>query len=182
MGILSGPEIINQIKAGRIVISPFSIKRVNSNSYNVRLAKTLVVYEDDLLDMKTNHKTKVIEIPEDGYILRPGKLYLGMTEEYTETYPPYVPMIEGRSSVGRLGLSIHACAGFCDTNFRGNLTLELSVIQPLRIYAGVEVGQIAWHQLVGEPKLYNGKYQGQTQPLPSGIWKELVDEREKREA
>ena len=107
--ILSGKEILKNIGKD-IIIEPFNEKKINPNSYNLSLHNELLVYEDNLLDMKKPNETKKIIIPEDGLILEPGKLYLGRTNEFTKT-EKFVPMLEGRSSTGRLGLFIHVTAG-----------------------------------------------------------------------
>jgi len=187
--MLSGEAIKNAIVEGKIVIKPFNEAQLNPNSYNLRLSDTLLRYEpmeycgpiptycpgtvEFGLDMKKEPITMKIVIPPEGFWLLPGVLYLGSTVEYTETYPPYVPIIEGRSSVGRLGMQIHLTAGFGDTFFKGTWTLELTVIHPLRIYSNVELCQIAYLELKGDAKPYAGKYQGQTGPRPSALWKEF---------
>ena len=113
--ILSGLEI--QKKMGKeIIIDPFDPRKVNPNSYNLTLHNELLVYDNQELDMKRENTAHRIRIPEEGLLLQPGKLYLGRTAEYTRT-EGYVPMLEGRSSVGRLGLFIHVTAGFGDVGF-----------------------------------------------------------------
>jgi len=131
--ILSGLEIKKQVENKNIIIEPFNEECINPNSYNLRLHNELLVYEDHVLDMKLPNKTKKIIIPEEGLILEPGKLYLGRTVEYTKT-DKFVPMLEGRSSIGRLGLFIHVTAGFGDIGFSGFWTLEIHCIQPVKIY------------------------------------------------
>ncbi|MCL2386870.1 MAG: dCTP deaminase [Defluviitaleaceae bacterium] len=156
--ILSGKTI--REKMGReIKITPFNETALNPNSYNLTLHDELMVYEEDVLDMRTPNSTRMIKIPEEGIILQPGKLYLARTREYTET-DKYVPMLEGRSSVGRLGLFVHVCAGFGDVGFKGYWTLEIHCVQPIRVYAGVEICQIYYHAIEGEYEPYiSGKYQ-----------------------
>ena len=155
--ILSGQKIKESIGTD-IVIEPFTISHLNPNSYNLTLGNDLLIYEDELLDMKQKPSTHSIKIPEEGYILKPGKLYLGQTAEFTHT-DKYVPMLEGRSSIGRLGLSIHVTAGFGDIGFSGYWTLELFCLQPIRIYAGVPICQIYYHTIADNYSLYNaGKY------------------------
>ena len=190
MGLLSGPEIIRRIGTGDIVIDPFRESAVNPNSVNLRLSDRLLVYEFRLsdeyvtrghgyvrqgycLDMKKEHLVRELIIPEEGLVLEPNTLYLGSTMEYTETRG-LVPCLEGRSSVGRLGLCVHVTAGFGDNLFSGDWTLELTTVHPLRIYAGVEVCQIAYSELTGEQTAYKGKYQGQRGPKPSGLWKDFL--------
>lgn len=124
-------------------------------------------------DMRFEEKTVELEIPDEGLVLFPGILYLGHTIEYTET-PAHVPFIEGRSSVGRLGMFVHVTAGFGDRGFNGDFTLEIVVVQPLRVYANVGVCQIAYSETVGEPVPYAGKYQGQRGPKPSGLYKDFL--------
>jgi len=156
--ILSGKEIANRID-GDIIIKPFDSDRLNPNSYNLSLHDELVVYSDSPLDMKKDNPYQQIMIPADGLLLEPNRLYLGRTVEYTETNN-LVPMLEGRSSVGRLGLFIHVTAGFGDVGFKGFWTLEIFCVQPIRIYAGVEICQVYYHTLEGEHENYSsGKYQ-----------------------
>lgn len=185
--ILSGLKIAEEVKAGRIYISDFDEKRLNPNSYNLRLADELLVYETDhldaygnmvftrngVLDMKKDNPYHSVKILENGFFIRPGRIYLGRTMERTRT-DCYVPMLEGRSSVGRLGIFIHATAGFGDVGFDGYWTLELSCVQPVRIYPGVEICQIYYHTIDGEYEPYtHGKYQGNTGVQPSMLWKEF---------
>ena len=173
--ILSGKEILKEVENGKIVIDPFDQKRVNPNSYNLRLHDELLVYTDTVLDMKKPHKTELIKIPESGLLIEPGKLYLGRTLEYTKT-EGYVPMLEGRSSVGRLGLYIHVTAGFGDVGFSGFWTLEIQCIQPIRIYPFVEICQIYYHTIQGEYDQYrSGKYQNNHGIQPSMLYKDFND-------
>ncbi len=170
--ILSGLEIKNKM-GNEIIIEPFDVKYLNPNSYNLRLNNELLVYEEDVLDMKKPNKTKKIIIPEEGLVLEPGKLYLGRTVEYTKT-DQYVPMLEGRSSIGRLGLFIHVTAGFGDVGFSGYWTLEIHCIEPIRIYAGVEICQIYYHKIEGEYEQYiSGKYQNNADIQPSLLYKDF---------
>ncbi len=172
--ILSGLEIKNKL-GKEIIIDPFVNKLLNPNSYNLRLYNELLVYEGTLLDMKRPNPTRKIIIPEDGFILRPGELYLGRTLEYTST-DKYVPMLEGRSSIGRLGLFIHITAGFGDVGFSGYWTLEMFCIQPIKIYPGVEICQIYYHTLAGDYQKYqSNKYQNNTGIQPSLLYKDFEE-------
>ena len=128
---------------------------------------------EDVLDCKKDNPTYEIEIPESGVVLIPGRLYLGSTLEYTETHG-LVPCIDGRSSIGRLGISIHATAGFGDVGFRGTWCLEIAVVEPVRIYHGMQFCQISYESVLGEIQEYKSKkYQGQRGPRASQIWKEF---------
>jgi dCTP deaminase len=98
-------------------------------------------------------------IPPDGIVLVPTVLYLGVTLEHTETFG-FVPRLDGRSSVGRLGVEIHRTAGYGDNNFRGRWTLELSCLTPVRVHPGERICQINYVPIEGELKDYAGKYQG----------------------
>ena len=171
--ILSGKEILNKLGKD-IHIEPFSEKQVNPNSYNLRLAPDLMIYDNDILDMKTENKVSPITIPEEGLLLEPGKLYLGRTVEHTFT-EKYVPMLEGRSSIGRLGLFIHVTAGFGDVGFSGFWTLEIFCVQPIRIYADVEICQIYYHSIDGDYDLYkkSGKYQDNDGIQPSLLYQDF---------
>ncbi|MHB0999265.1 MAG: dCTP deaminase [Armatimonadota bacterium] len=164
--ILSGKEIRSKLTK-EIIIDPFNEYQLNPNSYNLRLHSDLLVYRDDVLDMKKEHATEKITIPEDGLVLETGRLYLGRTVEYTETHG-YVPMLEGRSSIGRLGLFIHVTAGFGDVGFCGYWTVEIFCVQPIRIYPNVEICQIYYHGIDGEYDTYcSGKYQNNRGVQPS---------------
>ena len=105
--------------------------------------------------------------------LYPGELYLGRTVEHTET-KNLIPMIEGRSSIGRLGIFVHATAGFVDVGFIGYWTLEVSCIIPVLVYPFIEIAQLFYHTIYGEYEEYsNGKYQNNEGVQPSIIYKEL---------
>lgn len=173
--ILSGKEIMKHM-GGDIIISPYDPARVNPNSYNLSLHDELLVYEDEILDMKKENPAKRIVIPEEGLLLEPNRLYLGRTREYTKT-ERFVPMLEGRSSTGRLGLFIHVTAGFGDIGFAGFWTLEIFCVQPVRIYKNAEVCQIYYHDIHGEYDLYHsGKYQNNTDIQPSLMYRDFETE------
>src|SRR6476659_9458091 len=145
--ILSGLEIRNQL-GKNLKIEPFDEARLNPNSYNLTLHHELLTYEEVVLDMRKSNRVQRVEIPPEGLILSPNQLYLGRTIERTETHN-LVPMIEGRSSVGRLGLFVHVTAGFGDVGFCGFWTLEMFAVQSVRIYAGVPICQIFYHEIKG---------------------------------
>ncbi len=230
--MLTGKEIERQVRLKNILIEPFDPKRLNPNSYNIRLGEDLAVYaaalseyssvggvlqtgyqwgqrkcerafildpaEDDCLDMARENAIYLIKIPPTGIVLYPGVLFLASTVERAGS-DWFVPSVEGRSSVGRLGIQVHATAGFGDLGFKSHWTLEITVVHPVRIYAGVEIAQVIFtvpyqegsvpskmdgsgeyaHQLAGlytNPYiLYQGKYTGQTGPKPSGLWKEFQE-------
>jgi len=124
--------------------------------------------------MKKPNETKEIIISEEGYKLEPNELYLGRTLEYTTT-KNFVPMIEGRSSIGRLGIFIHITAGFGDVGFSGYWTLEIFCIKPIIIYPNVEIAQLYYHTIDGEYEEYNsGKYQNNTDVQPSMLYKDFL--------
>lgn len=170
--ILTGPEIRARMGAD-IKIEPYNEALINPNSYNLCLHDELLVYTETALDMRRPNATQKLRIPEEGLQLTPGRLYLGRTLEYTETRN-LVPMLEGRSSVGRLGLFVHVTAGFGDVGFCGYWTLEISCIQPIRIYAGVQICQIFYHTVEGEIVEYrSGKYQNNREIQPSMLYKDF---------
>jgi dCTP deaminase len=170
--ILSGREIQSE-QGKRIVIDPFDESRLNPNSYNLSLHDELMVYEEVVLDMRKANRIRRFEIASDGFVLQPNQLYLGRTAERTETHG-LVPMIEGRSSVGRLGLFVHVTAGFGDVGFCGYWTLEMFAVQPVRIYPGVPICQIFYHDIRGEFDEYaSDKYQHNDDIQPSMLFKEL---------
>lgn len=175
--ILSGDEINGKL-GDDIVIDPYKPDQMNPNSYNLTLHNELLVYEEVVLDMKKPNRTRRIEIPEDGLVLNPSHLYLARTVERTETHN-LVPMIEGRSSVARLGLFVHVTAGFGDVGFCGYWTLEMLATLPIRIYPGIAICQIFYHQIVGDIQNYKSeKYQNNHGIQPSLMYRELDPEAE----
>lgn len=170
--ILSGLEIKKHLN-DKIRIEPYHESQLNPNSYNLTLHNEMLVYENDVLDMKKENKAVSVILPEEGYQLIPGKLYLGRTVEYTET-ESFVPMLEGRSSIGRLGLFVHITAGFGDVGFKGYWTLEMFCVQPIRIYPGVQIAQVFYHTIQGEYMHYkSNKYQGNKGIQPSLLYKDF---------
>jgi dCTP deaminase len=173
--VLSGHEIQRRL-GNDIIIDPFDESRLNPNSYNLTLHNELMVYEEVVLDMRKANRVRRLSIPHEGIVLQPNQLYLGRTVERTETRR-LVPMIEGRSSIGRLGLFVHVTAGFGDVGFCGFWTLEMFAVQPVRIYAGVAICQIFYHDILGSYTEYqSNKYQHNTDIQPSLLFKELSPE------
>tara|TARA_Y100000992_G_scaffold259412_1_gene193947 strand:+ start:126 stop:653 length:528 start_codon:yes stop_codon:yes gene_type:complete len=173
--ILSGKEIESRIDKD-IIIEPFDKKRINPNSYNLSLHNELLIYKDSTLDMKKDNEVKKLIIPSDGLVLETNRLYLGRTVEYTET-KNLVPMLEGRSSIGRLGLFVHVTAGFGDVGFKGFWTLEIFCIQPVKIYPSVEICQVYYHTIEGEIKNYSSqKYQNNRGIQSSLLFKDFKNE------
>lgn len=170
--ILSGQQIRERLGSD-IVIDPFDESRLNPNSYNLTLHDELMVYEELVLDMAKPNRVRRIALPVDGLTLSPNQLYLGRTAERTTTRN-LVPQIEGRSSVGRLGLFVHVTAGFGDVGFSGYWTLEIYAVQPVKIYPGVPICQIIYHELRGEFDEYASKYQHNRDIQPSLLWEELA--------
>jgi dCTP deaminase len=174
--ILSDQKILEALESGKIVIEPFRRECLGTNSYDVHLGKYLAVYTDKILDARKHNHIQHFEIPEEGLVLEPGTLYLGVTEEYTETHHA-VPFLEGKSSVGRLGIDIHATAGKGDVGFCNTWTLEISCTQPVRIYAGMPIGQLIYFLVDGEIENYyhrkkDAKYNERTvKPVESMMWK-----------
>jgi dCTP deaminase len=174
--ILSDTEILKSIECGEIIIEPFDRECLGSNSYDVHLGNQLGVYIDSVLDAKKHNKIYTLDIPEEGFVLVPNTLYLGVTKEYTETHKT-VPFLEGKSSVGRLGIDIHATAGKGDVGFCNYWTLEISVSMRVRVYAGMPIGQLIYFAVAGNVQQpYNGKNSAkynQRNPMPveSMMWK-----------
>lgn len=174
--ILSDSAIQKEIAAGSIVITPFDPVCLGSNSYDVHLGDTLCIYMNAILDAKQHNQISCTKIPKEGVVLYPEGFYLGVTMEYTETHA-HVPFLEGKSSTGRLGIDIHATAGKGDVGFCGHWTLEISVKQPVRVYAGMPIGQLIYFPVQGEiinpyNKKPSAKYNDQgAMPVESMMWK-----------
>lgn len=154
--ILTDKRILDEMEKGTILIEPYRPDCLGTNSYDVHLGRYLAVYKDHILDAKKHNLIEEIIIPDEGLVIFPGTLYLGVTEEYTETHA-HVPFLEGKSSVGRLGIDIHATAGKGDVGFCNTWTLEVSCTQPVRIYYGMPIGQLIYFEVVGEIENYYNK-------------------------
>ncbi len=179
--ILSGDEI-HQSLGSDIIIEPFDAANLNPNSYNLSLHHEIMTYEEVVLDMQKCNRIRRLTVPDSGLVLQPNKLYLGRTVERTETHN-LVPMIEGRSSIGRLGLFVHVTAGFGDVGFCGYWTLEMFAVQPVRIYPGVAICQIFYHQICGDITEYcSEKYQNNHDIQPSLVFRELNPGAEEEDA
>lgn len=178
--ILTGPEIKRQFLEKAITITNFDDANLGPNSYDMVLGPCLTVYDGEILDAKAKNPTRTFEIPPEGIVLQPGQLYLGATKECACSNR-FVPMFEGRSSIGRLGIFTHATAGFGDVGWGYDSTgrclyptwtLEISVVRPVRIYAGMRIGQVYFVKPEGALKMYKGKYSAQILPEPSGAYKD----------
>ena len=174
--ILSDTRILEEIEKGTILIEPFNRDDLGTNSYDVHLGKHLACYTDRVLDAQKHNKIEHFEIPIDGFELQPGVLYLGVTEEYTETHA-HIPFLEGKSSTGRLGIDIHATAGKGDVGFCNAWTLEISCVQKVRIYKGMPIGQLIYFKVAGDIENYYNKKKGakynerSIKPVESMMWK-----------
>ena len=174
--ILTDLAILKAMKEGDILVEPYNRNCLGTNSYDVHLSKYLACYIDDVIDAKRHNQVEHFEIADDGIVLQPGKTYLGSTLEYTETRS-FVPFLEGKSSVGRLGIDIHATAGKGDVGFCNHWTLEISVSQPVRVYAGMPIGQLIYFKVEGEVEVdyqskSSAKYNQRTpKPMESMMWK-----------
>lgn len=171
--ILTGPEIVAARDRGDIVIDPFVAEHVNPNSYNFRLGPRLRRYVSDELDPREPNEVEEITIPPEGFVLEPGKLYLAHTVERLGGVR-FAPTFTARSSVARLGLFINLSAELGDIGFVGQWTLQLYATHPLRVYSGMEIGQMIWWRPVGDIDLYEGKYQGAVGPRSSDIHKDFL--------
>ncbi len=175
MAKLTGPEISKQRDEGGLVLEPFDPRRLGPNSYDLTLGKWLYIYDEVTLDMKKEPRGHYVEMKDEGFVLEPGELYLGVTNERAGS-KEFVPGIEGRSSIGRLGLHVHITAGFGDLGFENHWTLELWSIKPLRIYPGVPVCQVYFEPVLGSRgALYQGKYHvDEPKPVPSRLWQDFA--------
>jgi dCTP deaminase len=174
--ILTDKEIFENMEKGFIKVEPFNRECLGTNSYDVHLGKTLAHYKDDVIDARKHNLIETFDIPDEGYVLMPDKFYLGVTMEYTETLK-HVPFLEGKSSVGRLGIDIHATAGKGDVGFCNYWTLEISVKMPVRVYANMPIGQLIYFDVKGDILTpYNtkssAKYNSKSAiPVESMMWK-----------
>jgi len=171
--ILSAKEILKKIDDGSIVITPFDKAKLNPNSYDLTLGDKLLQSKDEVIDVKQKPDFEEIIIPQNGFVLHPGQLYLAGTLEYTETVGA-VPILFGKSSLSRLGLSIHCTGGFGDNGFKGNWTLALSCVKPIRIYPRIKICQIVYFDIADSEALYKSeKYQDSKGVVASRFYKEF---------
>lgn len=186
MSILVDRDILRAVERGVIIITPFDRECLGTNSYDVHLAPTLRVYRARKgnvplgpLDVRVPREIMDVWIGPSGIILEPGELYLASTVEHTESHE-HVPILNGRSSLGRLGLSIHVTAGTGDVGFRGSWTMELHVVKRLRIYSGIAIGQLLWFETRSAPlfpydQKPSAKYSNSGPlPQPSKLHEELT--------
>ena len=170
--MLTASAILQAIRKKEIIIDPFDEKNLNPNSYNVHLGPILKAYNKDrVLDPKSENRPDFeFLLKEEGTIIYPGHLYIGNIVERVATNF-YISAIDGRSSIGRLGLQIHATAGFGDIGFDGHYTLEIIPTIPIRVYPGLSIGQVYFEKPDGDVDfLYNGRYQHQVEPTTSRIY------------
>ncbi|MEV6071957.1 PEP/pyruvate-binding domain-containing protein [Nocardia sp. NPDC052001] len=172
MTILTGAEICRQRARGTIRIEPFDERRLNPNSYNFTLGERLCVYTGQTLDARVANPTREIRIPAEGLVLEAGQLYLAETAEVLGGNT-FAPTFSARSSVARLGLSIHLSSGLGDIGYEGQWTLQLLPTAPVRVYPGMEIGQMMWWAPTGTITGYHGKYQGSRGPRASECWRTL---------
>ncbi len=179
--VLSDRSIRSKIDAGRIVIDPFDADLVQPSSVDVRVDRRFRVFHNaryPYIDVRQpmDELTELVEVDGDEpFILHPGEFVLGQTLEKVTLPDDLVARLEGKSSLGRLGLLIHSTAGFVDAGFSGNLTLELSNVAnlPITIYHGMPIGQISFMRMDSPVENPYGsghtgsKYQGQAEPTPS---------------
>ncbi len=190
--ILSDKMILAAREAGDIHIDPFDVKCLGSHSYDVHLGEDLLTYQDPgtfrerlaapVLDCAKPNKTWPMSIPPYGLVLWPNVLYLAVTKEYTRTLR-YVPYLDGKSSIGRLGIDIHCTAGRGDAGFANHWTMEIKVVQPVRVYAGMPIGQLTYHEtgeiLVDYSEKASAKYNERcAYPQPSKMWKNFPQDSE----
>ena len=179
--ILSDRSLRLAIAAGRIVVEPYDEGLVQPSSIDVRLDRRFRVFRNHtagVIDVKqdTRGMTELVEVPEDGvFMLHPGEFVLGSTFERVAVPDDLVARIEGKSSLGRLGLLIHSTAGFVDSGWDGHITLELANVAslPITLYPGMKIGQISFMEMTTPAERPYGKgatgskYQGQQGPTPS---------------
>jgi len=180
--ILTGKAIEEAVRRGEIEIDPFDASNLNPNSYDLHLGTGVCVYEklvwmnpntsrtdgsqiraiSEEVSVKDDLKTLYFEMdPDKGWLLKPGIGYLMHTAERIHT-DTLVSIIDGKSSIGRLFVSVHQTAGYGDTGFNGQYTLEMTTIHPIRIFPGMKIAQVRFHMVAGDITLYSGKYQKET--------------------
>ncbi len=187
--ILSDATIKEELEAGRIAIEPLAEDAIQPSSVDLRLDRSFLVFKNHEMghiDVKKNLEslTEPVVIDEsEVFILHPGEFVLGCTLERVRLPDDLVARLEGKSSLGRLGLLIHSTAGFVDAGWDGQLTLELSNVAnlPITLYPKMKIGQISFIKMTtpanvpyGSSKL-GSKYQNQRGPIASRYWENFKD-------
>jgi len=178
MSILTGPEIVAACARGDIKIDPLLLKYVNPGSVDLTLGDAVMTYEapgllHGVLDSRHPMATVTRRFTAGSYVLRPGTGYLMHTVERVGS-TRYVPVLDGKSSVARLFIQVHATAGYGDLGFFGQWTLEVIVTHPVRVYAGMRIAQMRFHETVGEVTLYKGNYANDASgPVASRAWRQF---------
>ena len=188
--ILTHDDIIDAIEKGDIVIDPLNFDKIGVNSVDLHLSPFIITLEgkhedfmfnpEGVIDVRFPPDLTYKEIGADGLILWPNRVYLGSTIERTITNK-HVPIMHGKSSIARLGISVHD-AGFGDIGFAGHWTLELTVAQPVRVYAGIPICQLSFHEPKSLPtETYLQRKQSSykdawndPKPQPSKLWQKLM--------
>jgi dCTP deaminase len=168
-GILSGPEIERRVASGDIQINPYDRKRVNPSSYDLTLGPQVKIYnrgsgEAGTIDTRkpSPDAWKEVIIGSEGLVLYPGVGYLMHSIEWIRT-DKFVGCIDGKSTLGRLFISVHQTAGYVDCGFDGQYTLEvIAAVFPVRVYAGMPIAQVRFHTVHGVVRLYKGRYVGKS--------------------
>jgi dCTP deaminase len=164
--ILTGSEIANAVNGGEIVIEPFVESHLGPNSYDFRLGSSCLIYGSNELDSALRNPTVAVEFPSEGLVLDPKRIYLFDTLERMGSRR-YVPIIRGRSSVGRLGVFINVTADLIDIGSINKWTLQLHSVQPVRVYPGMRIGQVTFWRPEGDIIEYAGRYRNLASPVPS---------------
>lgn len=180
--ILSDRDILNRIKGGDLKIEPFYSRAVQPSTVDLRLDDKIRVFDNwevEMVDVKKkDDPSRVVKVEKSGFVVHPGEFLLGATQEKITLPDNLAAKLEGRSSIGRLGLIIHATAGYVDPGFSGWLTFEISNISrlPIKIYPGMKIAQLCFFQMSSPVRhLYgskqtNNKYQGQKGPTSSRVY------------
>ena len=174
--ILTAKKILEEINRKNILIEPFREDSLGPNSYDIHLGRFMITYTDRILDAKERNNVEEITIPPEGFLLQPSTVYLGVSEEYFETLC-HVPVLKGISSVTRLGISVNASSGIGSIGHRNTWTMEITVIQPVRVYHGMPLAQLIFFEVAGEidlayQKVKTAKYISRSlKPVESMMWK-----------
>src|SRR5947199_6914550 len=186
--VLADRTIARLLREGRIVIEPYDEALLQPSSVDVRVDRLFRVFHNNrypFIDVKVEQEelTELVEVDgEQPFVLHPGEFVLGSTLERIRLPDDLVARLEGKSSLGRLGLLIHSTAGFIDPGWDGHVTLELSNVAnlPITIYVGMKIGQLSFVQLTEKAETPYGaeelgsKYQGQRGPTPSRYWQNFT--------
>lgn len=172
--ILTGNKIKEEVAEKNIILEPFKMENITTNSYDLSLGNKLIKYTDKIIDPKKKTNYEIITIFEEGFVLEKNSFYLGSSVEILGS-KKFVPLIHAKSGIARLGLFVHITADLIDIGSIGNITFQLYPTMPIKVFPNMKIGQVTFWNVDGEISLYEGKYQKSSGPQPSKTYLDFLN-------